>query len=294
MARIAESELVINPDGSIYHLNLRPEDIATNIITVGDPGRVPMVSRYFDEVEVKKEKREFVTHTGRIGKKRLTVISTGIGPDNIDIALNELDALANIDFESRMPKAELTSLNIVRIGTSGSLHPEIPVDSFVAGAYGMGLDNLINFYDYKPNLGEAALEDELNAFLEYTGKVSFYICEGNPTLLEALGQDKFQGITITSPGFYAPQGRVLRASARFDAQFFQALARFHFRNYPITNFEMETSAIYGLARLLGHRALSTNAIIANRPNGAFSKDPYRVVDQLIQNMLGLISSSALF
>ena len=294
MPRIAESELVLNPDGSVYHLNLRPEDIASNIITVGDPGRVPMVSRYFDEVEVKKEKREFVTHTGRIGQKRLTVISTGIGPDNIDIAINELDALANIDFENRVPKPKLTSFNIVRIGTSGSLRPEIPVDSFVAGAYGLGLDNLINFYEYQPNLGEAELEDELKAFMEHSGRIPFYACEGSPVLLKALGQDKFQGITITSPGFYAPQGRELRAKARFDVRFFDSLARFRFRDYPITNFEMETSAIYGLSRLLGHRALSTNVIIANRPNGTFSKNPYQAVDRLIQNMLEQISASPLF
>lgn len=294
MARIAESELVINPDGSIYHLNLRPEDIAPNIITVGDPDRVPMVSRYFDEVEAKKKKREFVTHTGRIGSKRITVISTGIGPDNIDIAINELDALANIDLQSREPKAELTTLNIVRIGTSGSLQPDVPADSFVAAAYGLGLDNLMNFYDYRPNLGEAALEDELRAFLEYVGKVPFYACEGSPALLEALGRDKFRGITLTSPGFYAPQGRELRANARFGLRFFNELARFKFRNYPITNFEMETSAIYGLSRLLGHRALSTNVIIANRANGTFSKDPYRATDELIQNVLGHISSSGLF
>ncbi len=294
MARIAESELVINPDGSIYHLNLLPEDIATNIITVGDPSRVPMVSRYFDEVEVKKEKREFVSHTGRVGKKRLTVISTGIGPDNIDIAINELDALANIDLETREPKAELTSFNIVRIGTSGSLHPDVPVDAFVAGAYGLGLDNLINYYDYRPNLGEASLEDELNAFMEHAGKASFYVCEGSPVLLEALGEGKFKGITITSPGFYAPQGRELRARARYGVEYFKSLAKFKFRDYSIMNFEMETSAIYGLSRMLGHRALSTNAIIANRPNGAFSNDPYKAVDRLIQNILGLISSSPLF
>ena len=294
MARIAESELVLNPDGSIYHLNLLPEDIAGNIITVGDPARVAMVSKYFDEVEVRKEKREFVTHTGRIGKKRLTVISTGIGPDNIDIAINELDALANIDFGSRKPKEALTSFNIVRIGTSGSLRADVPVDSFVAGAYGLGLDNLIRFYHYKPNLGEAALEDELKAFMEYAGKIPFYACEASPVLLEALARDKFQGITLTSPGFYAPQGRVLRASARFDARFFQSLAEFTFQGYPITNFEMETSAIYGLSRLLGHNALSTNAIIANRPAGAFSKDPYKAVEALIQDVLSLISSSPFF
>ena len=294
MARIAESELVINPDGSVYHLNLRPEEIATNIITVGDPDRVSMVSKYFDEVEVRKAKREFVSHTGRIGQKRLTVLSTGIGPDNIDIAINEIDALANIDFESRKAKEQLISMNFVRIGTSGSLHPEVPVDSFVAGAYGLGLDNLISFYDYKPNLGEAALEDELKEFMEYAGKVPFYACEGSPALLSELGQDKFQGITITSPGFYAPQGRELRARARYGVGYFKSLAQFKFRDYSIMNFEMETSAIYGLSRLLGHRALSTNAIIANRPNGAFSKDPYKAVDKLIQNVLSLISSSPLF
>jgi len=290
MAQIKQSELIINPDGSIYHLNLRPEDVAPIIITVGDPGRVAMVSKYFDRVEVQKNKREFMTHTGWIGNTRLTVISTGIGPDNIDIVINELDALFNIDFNSREPKAKHTPLSFIRIGTSGSLQKDLPVDSFVASAYGIGLDNLINYYDYQLNLGEAELTDELREFLSFTAELSFYACEGSPELLRQIGQDMANGITLTAPGFYAPQGRGLRLRPRFDVGFFQKLSNFKYKEYRITNMEMETSAILGLCRLLGHRALSTNAILANRQNSTFSKTPKESVEQLIQNVLAKISS----
>ncbi len=293
MARISESELILNPDGSIYHLHLRPEDIARNIITVGDPERVPMVSKYFDLVEVKKEKREFVSHTGRIGKKRFTVISTGIGTDNIDVALNELDALVNIDLETREARKAHRSLNIVRMGTSGSIHEDIPAGQFVASAYGLGLDNLMSYYHYQPNLGEAELTDGFREFLSFKRPLPFYACEGSPGLLRSLGKDMHQGITLTSPGFYGPQGRILRAPGRYDADFFRSLSQFKYQNYPITNFEMETSAIYGLCRLLGHQALSTNVIIANRRTGAFSKDPKGDVDRLIRKGLEAISESDL-
>ncbi len=285
MARIPESELIINPDGSIYHLNLRPEDLAQAVITVGDPGRVPQVSKYFDELEVKKQKREFVSHTGRLGRKRLTVISSGIGAENIDILLNELDALANIDFDTRSIRPVHTSLDIIRIGTSGSLHADIPVGSFVASAYALGLDNLLSFYEYSPTLGEAELADELNAFMAYTAELPFYACEGNRELLAAIGAGMQPGITLTSAGFYGPQGRTLRARARFGAEYFLQLAGFSFRNVPVTNFEMETSAIYALSRMLGHRALSTNLILANRAGQAFSNNYREDMDKLIQLVL---------
>lgn len=294
MTRIPESELVLNPDGSIYHLNLLPEDLAHTIITVGDPGRVARVSKYFDKIEVTKQKREFVTHTGRIGQKRLTVLSSGIGTENIDIVLNELDALVNIDFESRTIRAEHRSLNIIRIGTSGSLHADIPVGSFVASAYGIGLDNLLSFYDYTPTLGEAELTDQLREFMALTSKLPFYASESNAELLEVIGRGMHRGITLTSAGFYGPQGRVLRAKARFDAERFQQLANFSYRQIPISNFEMETSAIYALSRLLGHRALSTNVILANRASQQFSANPKEEMEKLIQNVLEKISESVDF
>ncbi|MCB9275874.1 MAG: nucleoside phosphorylase [Lewinellaceae bacterium] len=294
MTRIPESELILNPDGSIYHLNLLPEDLAPAIITVGDPGRVERVSKYFDEIEVKKQKREFVTHTGRIGNKRLTVLSSGIGTENIDIVLNELDALVNIDFDQRAVRPELTSLNIIRIGTSGSLHAGIPVGSFVASAYGLGLDNLLSYYDYKPNLGEAELTDELKQFMALSVDIPFYAAECSVELMKAIGAGMHQGITLTSAGFYGPQGRVLRAGARYDAQRFQQLAGFSFRKTPVTNFEMETSAIYALSRMLGHRALSTNVILANRASQRFSANPREEMEKLIRTVLERVSDSGLF
>jgi uridine phosphorylase len=289
MQPISNSELILNPDGSIYHLNLRPEDIAPIIITVGDPGRVARVSQHFDKIEVKKEKREFCCHTGRVGQKRISVISTGIGPDNIDIAINELDALVNIDFEQRQPKSTHTVLTFIRIGTSGALREDVPVDSFVASAYGLGLDNLLYFYGYKNNMPEAELTDALSAYMQYTKRLPFYACQGSQQLLSQIGEGMVHGITLTSPGFYGPQGRQLRLLPRFDKAAFRQLAEFEFKGTPITNFEMETSAIYGLARLLGHRALSTNAIIANRASGTFSQAPKRIVDQLIVKVLERVS-----
>ncbi len=290
MQRISNAELILNADGSIYHLNLRPEDIAPTIITVGNPGRVARVSQYFDEVRVKKEKREFVCHTGRIGQTELSVLSTGIGPDNIDIVINELDALVNIDFETRAPKAEHTALNIIRIGTSGSLRADLPVDGFVASAYGIGLDNMLSFYQYQQNLAEAELEDELRAFLKEKMDLPFYVCAGSKALLETIGQGMHPGITLTAAGFYGPQGRQLRLQPRFNTERMEQLGYFYFGKTPITNFEMETAAIYGLSRMLGHHALSTNVILANRPAGQFSPDPKQSVDKLIEYVLGQLTN----
>lgn len=283
--RISPSELILNPDGSIYHLNLRQEDIATTIITVGDPSRVEQVSQHFDTIRSRKEKREFRCHTGRIGQRELSVLSTGIGPDNIDIAINELDALFNIDLEQRQAKPEHTQLDFIRIGTSGAVNPAIPIDSFVASAYGLGLDNLMDFYHYRPTLQEAELTDELKLFMQHTSKLPFYACQGSPELLNTIGREMQQGITLTSPGFYGPQGRQLRLQPRFGQKAFFRLAAFEYKGCPISNFEMETSAIYGLCRLLGHRALSANAIIANRSAGQFSQAPKATVQRLIQQVL---------
>jgi uridine phosphorylase len=288
MAGIPESELMLNDDGSIYHLNLRPEDIAPIILTAGDPGRVSRISRHFDHIELKREKREFVTHTGMLGGRRLTALSTGIGPDNIDIVLNELDALVNIDFETRQPKRERTVLNIIRLGTSGGLQPDLPVGELVASHYGLGFDNLMRFYKYPPSLPEANLYDEFKVFQEYAGRVPVdpYVAEGSAALREKLATDMHHGITVTAPGFYGPQGRRLRLESTLHPE---ALANFEFQGVKITNFEMETAAIYAMAKLLGHRALSCNVLLVNRPKGTFSDDPKALENKLIETMLEKIA-----
>src|SRR5688572_12217183 len=262
MQRIAESELIINSRGAVYHLDLRPEELATNIITVGDPDRVGEVSKYFDVVEVKRQHREFVSHTGTIGKKRITVISTGIGTDNIDIVLNELDALINIDFQSRFIKPDIQSLNIIRIGTSGALQADIPVDSFVASTHGLGLDNLLNYYRKEHNEQENQLLHSFTTHTQLHTQVGNpYIASASASLIRHFVEGFHQGITVTCPGFYGPQGRVLRLGVR-NPQLIERLTEFSFGQHRITNFEMETSAIYGLGSLLGHNCLAVNAIVA--------------------------------
>jgi len=291
MNRIAESELIINDRGAVYHLNCRPEEIAGTIITVGDPDRVVTVSKHFDKIEYKNNHREFITHTGYIDKKRLSCVSTGIGPDNIDIVLNELDALANIDFESRLIKEKFTRLNIIRLGTSGSLQKEIPVDSFVASTHGLGLDNLMHFYRTDNNEEEKQL---LHAFSTHTqlstGKVSPYISMASAALLKHFTENYHQGITVTCPGFYGPQGRVLRLGLGYP-RLIDDLTNFKFGNYRITNFEMETSAIYGLGKTLGHHCLSLSAIVANRISKEFSADSGLAVENLIKRSLNIIADS---
>jgi len=283
---IKSSELIINPDGSVYHLNIKPEDLATNIILVGDQNRVEKVSKHFDTIEFKAQKREFVTHTGTYKGKRFTVISSGIGPDNIDIVINELDALVNIDFKTRQIKKELTALNIVRFGTSGSLQANIPVDAIVASEYTIGLDNLMRSYIIDGK-SETAIED---AFIAHTNwdlrKGRPYVFTGSEKLAAKFRNipGVYPGFTATAGGFYGPQGRVLRLPIQ-DAELNHKMDNFNFKGINISNFEMETSAIYGLSKLLGHNALSLNAIIANRANGTFSQDPYLAVEKLIE--LGL-------
>ena len=279
---IKESELILNRDGSIYHLNLRPEQVADTIILVGDPNRVPRVSAYFDTIEFSTQKREFCTHTGTYKGKRLTALSTGIGPDNIDIVINELDALFNIDLHTRKPKEQLTSLNIVRFGTSGSLQADIPVDSFVLSSHGLGMDNMLHAYKDAPNVREIAMEEAFMAHTQWnTDKGRPYIVGCGETLKQRLLTDKvFEGITGTAPGFYGPQGRMLRLPVQ-DPTLNDKLHSFNYKGYRMTNLEMETSAIYGLSKLLGHQAVSLNAIIANRAAGTFTKDTKKVVENLI-------------
>ncbi|MEO7264777.1 MAG: nucleoside phosphorylase [Ferruginibacter sp.] len=285
---IAASELIINDRGAIYHLNCRPEEIASNIITVGDPDRVKEVSKHFDRIEYKNQHREFVTHTGYLGKKRISVTSTGIGPDNIDIVLNELDALVNIDFESRTIKEKLTSLNIIRIGTSGSLQKEIPVDSFVASTHGLGLDNLMNFYIHQTNEEEKQILHAFNTHTQlHQGISEPYITGAGVSLLKHFVADFHQGITVTCPGFYGPQGRVLRMGLT-NPQLIDRLTSFSFGQHIISNFEMETSAIYGMGKVLGHHCLSLSAIVANRITKEFSKDGGAAVENLINKSLEII------
>lgn len=289
MSRIAESELIINARGAVYHLDLRPEELAPTVITVGDPDRVREVSKYFDSIEIKRQHREFISHTGRVGNKRLTVLSSGIGPDNIDIVINELDALANIDFTTRQIKPVLTSLNIIRIGTSGSLQADIPVDSFVASTHGLGVDNLLNFYRHEQNDEEQQLLQSFVTHTQMHGQMSYpYISSAAGSLLKHFVNDFHHGITVTCPGFYGPQGRILRLGIR-NPNLINRLTDFRFGQHRITNFEMETSAIYGLGRLLGHNCLAINAIVANRIKQDFSKDGKAAVERLIIKFVEIFS-----
>ena len=282
---IKSSELILNPDGSIYHLNLKPENIANDIIFVGDQDRVEKITSRFDSIEFTTQKREFKTQTGTYKGKRISVISTGIGPDNIDIVVNELDALVNIDLVTKKQKAKLTSLNIVRIGTSGSLQKNIPVDSFVMSEYGLGLDNMLRSY-LIDSVTEIDIED---AFIEHTNwdlrKGRPYVVKGSEKLVKRLESTKIhKGFTGTAGGFYGPQGRVLRLEIQ-DNDLNTKMDSFNYKGTRMTNLEMETAAIYGLGKLLGHECLSLNAIIANRATGDFSNNPYQVVEDLIDYTL---------
>jgi len=287
---IAPSELIITEGGKIYHLNLHPDDIAKDIIVVGDQNRVKRISQYFDSIELKVENREFVTHTGIYNGKRLTVLSTGIGCDNIDIVINELDALVNIDFDTQTTKKDHTSLNIIRLGTSGSLQADIPVDSFVLSEYGLGFDGLAGFYN---GIFE---EDELELKKAFSEQVSWgkeinppYFAKGSSKLIQKLEEGMYKGITATANGFYGPQGRSLRLAAKIP-NLNEQLNEFNYNGIKITNFEMETSALYALSGMLGHNACTVCAIIANRFKGEYSKDYKSTVDKLIEITLNRVTS----
>ena len=280
---ISEADLIINPDGGIYHLNLLPEDVADTIITVGDPDRVGEVSKYFDRIELKKGKREFITHTGILGKNRITVLSTGIGTDNIDIVLNELDALVNIDFETRTIKSTLKSLNIIRIGTSGSIREDIPVGSILASTHGLGLDALMDYYEPNDDIEAVYLQQKISEHLNI-GQLRPYLTAGSTYLINQFAHDLLQGITVTAPGFYSPQGRKVRANNRIEG-LIEKLSSFQYQDKKLTNLEMETAGIYALANIFGHQALSINAILAQRKKLEFAKDPQKIVDKMIQIVL---------
>lgn len=262
---IQHSELILNPDGTIFHLHLKPEDIADTIFLVGDPGRVKVISSYFDTIELEVQNREFVTTTGIFKGKRLSVIATGIGTDNIDIVVNELDALANIDLKTRTIKKEKKSLNLIRIGTSGSLQKDIPVNSFVISQKSIGFDGLLNFYANRVEISDLEFEA---AFMEHTNWDEFHTSPyvvncSNELFLKLASDQTFAGINISAPGFYGPQGRVLRLPLA-DAELNNKIESFEYKGQQISNYEMESSAIYGLSKLLGHNALTICLIIANR------------------------------
>jgi len=286
---ILDAELILNPDGSIYHLNLHPEQVAPTIITVGDPERVNMVSQYFDQIEHKVRKREFITHTGYIGTKRLTVISTGIGTDNIDIVINELDALFNIDLQQKIVQPVFTPLTFIRIGTSGCLRKEIPIDAFLVSAYAVGLDNLLQYYQLPQTRRSEQLQERIQTAFKVASTLALspYVVEGSSPLLRALGKNMYQGITLTAPGFYGPQGRQLRAAVRQPdlIDIFQKIDLSAITSHSLTNLEMETAGIYGLAKVLGHQAISFNALLANRATGAFSTQAGKTVKRLIETVL---------
>ena len=288
MQAIGASEMIINEWGAIYHLNVRPEQIADTIITVGDPDRVSEVSKYFDHVEHVCAHREFITHTGYMGKKRISVLSTGIGPDNIDIALNEIDALVNIDFSTRTINEQKKVVSIIRMGTCGSLQGEVGVDELVAGTHGLGIDNLLHFYNLENNEEEKAILSAFELHTQINSKKVFpYIASASPSLLKHFTQGYSHGITVTCPGFYGPQGRILRMPLAMP-ELVNKMTSFKFGNHHIANFEMETSAIYGLCRLLGHQCLSINVIVANRVKKEYSKDMGKAVDHMIQKSLAII------
>ena len=276
------AELILNKDGSIYHLGLQSDQLAHTIITVGDPGRVGKVSRYFDKIDCKVKRREFVTHTGLLGKKRVTVISTGIGPDNIDIVLNELDALVNIDLQTKTPLPHPVALKIIRLGTTGGLQGELPVDSFVSSSGAFGLDGLLQFYDAK-DLQDHEYVQALRAHCSglWNFPLAPYYAPADIALRALFSHACHEGITATNPGFYGPQGRQLRAPVRFPG-YLDMLQRFEYQGNRIVNLEMETAAVFGLSHLLGHQAISLSVILANRTHGTFSRNPGRAVERLVE------------
>jgi uridine phosphorylase len=288
MKPIASSELILNHDGSIYHLNLRPEQLANDIIVVGDPGRVKMVSAHFDTIEHQVQNREFVTHTGTYKGKRISVIATGIGTDNIDIVLNELDALVNIDLKARTLKPEHQKLNIIRIGTSGGLQEELDVNTFVMSSKSIGFDGMLNFYRMRNSVSNPVMEKAFKSHMNWSINLNNpYFVAASDVLMNQIGKGLNHGITISAPGFYGPQGRILRLDIEVP-DMNEKLRSFRFENEKIMNYEMESSAIYGLSQMLGHEALTICVIIANRYNKQYSEDYHPAVDKLIKLVLDRI------
>ncbi|MEI8046837.1 MAG: nucleoside phosphorylase [Bacteroidota bacterium] len=289
MAPIAESELILNPDGSIYHLHLKPENLADTIIVVGDPGRVKEISKHFDKIDFAVQNREIKTHTGTIGNKRLTVMSTGMGTDNLDIVINELDAVVNIDLVSRERLSEHKKLNIIRLGTAGALQADIEPGTFVASSNGMGLDGLLYFYDKGKSVMNTAMADAFVKHVNWDAKLpGVYAVPCSEALMEKLGRDLVHGITLTAPGFYGPQGRELRLKLAFP-ELNHLIESFEFEGNRIANFEMETSALYGLGKMLGHDTLTICSIVANRVNHTYAKDYHSDIERMVKLVLGRLT-----
>lgn len=289
MTPIAESELILNPDGSVYHLHLKPENLADTIIVVGDPGRVKEISKHFDTIDFTVQNRELYTHTGSIGQKRLTVLSTGMGTDNLDIVINELDAVVNIDLETRKPKASHTKLNIIRLGTAGGLQADIEPGSFVASSHGMGMDGLLYFYDKGKSVMNAQMAEAFVKHVNWNANLpGIYAVPCSQPLMDKLGKGLVHGVTLTAPGFYGPQGRELRLKLAFP-ELNNRIESFEYQGSRIANFEMETSALYGLGKMLGHETLTICTIVANRVNRSYAEDYHGDVERLIKLVLSRLT-----
>jgi uridine phosphorylase len=290
MRHFPPSELIINEDGSIFHLHLKPEHLADNIILVGDPGRVELVASFFDSKEISVSSREFNTITGTYKGKRISVVSTGIGTDNIDIVMNELDALANIDFETRTEKKDFRQLTVIRIGTSGGMQPEIPLGSFLISEKSIGFDGMINFYEGRDTIADLEFEKALTTHLNWNKQLAApYVVDADNELINRIGKDDMlRGVTISANGFYGPQGRVLRVGLA-DPEINDKIESFRYKDYKITNYEMEGSAIAGLAKLMGgHKAMTVCCIIANRRVEAANTDYKPYVEKLVKTVLDRI------
>lgn len=288
---IPESQLVLNSEGAVYHLNLHPDQLADDVLLVGDPGRVELIASFFDKIEVKRQNRELVTRTGYYNGKRITVMSTGMGTDNLDIVMNELDALANIDLKTRMPKEGHRSLNLIRIGTCGALQPEIEVeDSYVATRYAIGLDGLLYFYGKNEEVNNVAMRDAFIKHMDYPKDLPLpYVVECSKDLFDRLAQGYYQGVTATAPGFYGPQGRTLRMNLAYP-EHNRKIESFNYQGWRVCNFEMESSALYGLGKMMGHNCLTICVAIANRVTEKFASDYHPYVKKLVINTLERLSS----
>lgn len=288
---IPTSQLVLNSEGAVYHLNLHPDQLADDVLLVGDPGRVELIASFFDKIEVERQNRELVTRTGYFNGKRITAMSTGMGTDNLDIVMNELDALANIDLKTRTPKEGHRSLNLIRIGTCGALQPEIEVeDSYVATRYAIGLDGLIYFYAKNKEVNDIAMRDAFIKQMDYPKDLPLpYVVEGSKELFDRLAQGYYQGVTATAPGFYGPQGRTLRMNLAYP-EHNRKIESFNYQGWRVCNFEMESSALYGLGKMMGHNCLTICVAIANRVTEKFASDYHPYVKKLVINTLERLSS----
>ncbi len=282
MEKYSDADLILNDDGSVYHLSLKPKNVANNIIVVGDPGRVYRVSKHFDSIDFEMNKREFITHTGTFNKKPVTVMSTGMGVDNIEIAMIELDALFNIDLKKKIPKKEKKSFNIIRIGTSGAIQEDLEVGSQILSEYGIGMDNIMQYYQLEHTEFELDVGKKLQEAVHFP--FAPYVVKGSEKLKEQLGEGFIKGNTVTSPGFYAPQGREMRIPVS-NPKLLDQITFFNYKDFWLTNFEMETSMLYAMARMLGHEAISINAILGNRVQKTFTKNPYQIIDSIILKVL---------